>query len=264
LMFFDVKYLKSSDFIARYDWPGRTQFPTPEVIIKRLLGDDLTLMPWRALRGDKNQITHDNVVSLGLDWVTHCHGDSWVYDRFAEAAMTRKALKINFGCGGNRLQGWDNVDEEIDIRKPLPYMSAQTQFILAEHVVEHVTYYEAIEFFKECRRVLRLGGVLRVIVPSVENIWKRGDRDYFQFTTRWQPNATVRGAMYNILYMHGHKTAWTDSLLEATLFFAGFERIARCDPRTSMHRELKDVDGHWKAIGERANWIESCVYEAMV
>jgi hypothetical protein len=264
LMFFDVAYLKSSQFIQKYDWPNRQERPTPEIVIRNLLGEDLTMMPWRAWRGDKNQITKDNIATLGLDWMTHCHNDSWAYDRFVEGAMAgeQRGIKVNFGCGTNRLPGWTNVDSEVDITKPLPYASGQAQFILAEHVVEHTTYHEAVEFFKECRRILRRGGVLRVVVPSVENIWKRGNAEYFRFTTKWQPDATLRGALHNIVYCHGHRSAWTDSLLEATLILAGFDRVVRCDPRQSTHRELRDVDGHWKVIGERANWIESCVIEA--
>jgi predicted SAM-dependent methyltransferase len=266
LMIFSVDYLKRSNFIEAYDWPNRQEHPTPEVVIKSLLGERLTLMPWRALRGDKNQITSDNILMLGLDWVTHCHTDSWVYDKFAESILTGKdsmPSKINFGCGANRLKGWTNVDAEVDISKPLPYTTGQTQFILAEHVVEHIDYYQAIEFFKECRRIMAPGGVCRIIVPSIEQIWKRGDRDYFQFTTQWQPEQSLRGAMTNILYRHGHKTAWTESLLYSTLLYAGFNRFTTCDPNQSTHRDLKSVDYHGKQIGERNNWIESLIVEAM-
>jgi hypothetical protein len=87
LILFRVGYLEEAQFFARYNWPGRSQHPTPEVIIRNILGDRLREMPWKAWRGDKNQITHQNVVDLDLDWVTHCHRDVWVYDRFVEANM---------------------------------------------------------------------------------------------------------------------------------------------------------------------------------
>ena len=265
LMFFSVDYLKRSNLIDQYDYPNRTESPTPEVVLWRLIGDSLTMMPWRALRGDKNQITSDNVTSLGLDWVTHCHNDVAVYDKFATMVLDDKKEmlpKINLGCGRNRLEGWMNVDREVDISKPLPFAAGSAQFMLAEHVVEHIPYYDAIEFFKDCRRVLCPGGVLRVSVPSIESIFRHASREYCKFTTKWQPDATLRGALFNILYCHGHKAAWTDSLLEVTLYYAGFSKIVKCDPHHSMHKELQNVDGHWKEIGEQFNAIESIVYEA--
>lgn len=274
LMFFDVNYLRTSNFIQKYDWMNRQERPTPEIIIKQILDNDLTIMPWKALRGDKNQINTENVLSL--DWVTHCHSDVWVYDVFAEDAMKNVSrdimnsyfpeaecnMKINFGCGQNKLSGWENVDQEIDISRPLPYSDKTVEFILAEHVVEHIPYYMAVEFFKRCKRVLKPGGVLRVIVPSIEQIWKRGDDEYFIFTTKFQPFPNVRGAIFNILYRHGHQSAWTASLLETTLFFAGFDRVQQCKAGDSEHPELKGIDGHSKVIGEHANWVESCIYEA--
>jgi hypothetical protein len=264
LMFFRADYLKKSKFVEKYNWQERKEFPTPEVVVKRIIGTELTMMPWKALRGDKNQITHENIISLGLDWVTHCHNDVWAYDRFMEDAMltTAKQIKLNVGCGRNRLSGWRNVDSEIDITKPLPLTNGSVTHILAEHVVEHVTYFQAIDFFRECKRVLGDGGVLRVCVPSVEQIMKRADKEYCEFTTKWQPDSTVRGAMYNILYKHGHACPWTESLMETTLFFVGFSKITKCEPRVSEQAELNDVDGHHKEIGDRANWIETIVYEA--
>jgi hypothetical protein len=89
LMFFDVGYVADSDFIKKYDWPNRTPSPTPEVIIHGLLGPSLKMMPWKAERGDKSQITVDNVTQL--DWVTHCHDSchesQQIYDRFVEIAI---------------------------------------------------------------------------------------------------------------------------------------------------------------------------------
>lgn len=172
-------------------------------------------------------------------------------------------MKINFGCGDNRLDGWTNHDQEVDISAPLPYTDASTDFILCEHCVEHIPQYLAIEFFRECRRILRDGGVARIIVPSIEKIKMSGDTEYFKFTERWQSiGPTRRGAMHAITYAHGHQAIWTGSVLSSALFLVGFSEITPCEPRKSGHMELIGIDGHHKAIGERFNDIESCIYEA--
>lgn len=170
--------------------------------------------------------------------------------------------KLNLGCGDNRLPGWDNHDADVDISKPLPFSNGQIDFILCEHCMEHIEYYEAIEFLKECRRILKSTGIVRIIVPSIEQIWKRGDLEYFQFTRRWQQvGSDARAAMHAILYAHGHETAWTESLLEATMFYCGFNRLEHCQPHQSKHAELRNVDGHHKMIGEKFNMIESLIIE---
>jgi SAM-dependent methyltransferase len=266
LMVFRTRYLVESDFIAKYDWPHRKESPTPELVVGRLVGNRIKLMPWRAWRGDKNEINHRNVLSLDLDWITHCHSDVWVYDRFVAGLVPDRpdpvgTVKLNFGCGANRIPGWHNLEDDVEITKRLPFPDNYASFIFAEHVVEHVDYYQAIEFLRECRRVLKPGGIVRISVPSIENVMKRGDSAYFKFTTKWQPDATARGAIYALLYKHGHKAAWTDSLLEATLFFAGFTNVTRCDPGASLHAELRGVEGHHRVIGERFNWIESSIFE---
>ncbi len=85
LMFFSVDYLKRSDFIAGYDWPNRTARPQPEIVIRKMLGDDLVMMPWKAERSDKGEITVGNVDQF--DWITHCAPE--VYDAFVAHNMPR-------------------------------------------------------------------------------------------------------------------------------------------------------------------------------
>jgi len=288
LIFFEVRHLKDSNFIGKYNWPARREYPTPEVVVRSLIGTYLHLMPWRAMRGDKAQITHDNVLAWNLDWITHCHRDIWCYDKFIEAAMGKEpqptasapvaegrpqsatpisapltGLQLNFGCGTNKLPSpWRNMDAEVDITQRLPFADASATYIFAEHVVEHVPWQKAVGFFEECHRVLVPGGVLRIAVPSVEQIMNCGDVSYYRFTQKWQKlGATPRGAMHAILYAHGHEMPWTASLLDCLLFYAGFDDRKQRRPGESEHEALKHVEGHGKVIGDRFNAIETLIFE---
>jgi SAM-dependent methyltransferase len=91
--------------------------------------------------------------------------------RFADA----QDLLVNVGCGSSGLDGWVNIDcfpaEGVtcvrDCRTSLPLPSDSARGIFTEHFLEHLDYYEeAPRFLEECRRVLRPGGLLRVIVPD--------------------------------------------------------------------------------------------------
>ncbi|WP_027037890.1 methyltransferase domain-containing protein [Mesorhizobium ciceri] len=284
LMFFSVDYLWQTKFIERYDWWNRTKSPTPEKVIFDLIGEDLRMLPLKAERGDRGQLTAATAPTL--DWITHCAPEA--LDAFVDAALpsevirvvnpddpeqwvdvtrttrisfVEKAVKLNFGCGTNRMDGWENFDEEVDITKRLPFMDGYADFIFAEHVVEHVDYRQALAFFAECHRVLKPGGVIRICVPSLENIRLRGDQDYFDFTRKWGPTADMRGAMHAIIFAHGHKAIWSQGLLEACLYFAGFEDVVPAEQHSSCHAALTDVEGHHKVIGEKFNWIESAIAE---
>ncbi|NBW21092.1 MAG: methyltransferase domain-containing protein [Caulobacteraceae bacterium] len=76
-------------------------------------------------------------------------------------------MKLNLGCGGNILQGWENHDSDLDISKPLPHEDNSIDFIFAEHVCEHLTTPDVVRFFMEAYRILKDGGTIRIAVPSV-------------------------------------------------------------------------------------------------
>lgn len=293
LMFFETAYLRESKFVEKYDWKARTPAPTPEKVVRALLGDSLVMASWKGMRGDKGQITHKNVDKLDLDWITHCHTDVWAYDRFLALALGRKevvpsvrgnaveplpapdvasqrpivatpAEKLNFGCGTNKLPGWRNMDIEVDIEKPLPFADHSASIVFSEHCVEHVDYYAAIRFFQEAWRVLKPGGVIRIAVPSIEKIMESDDAEYWKFSTKFQTKGpTKRGAMHGILFSHGHKTGWTSNLLRATLYYAGFEDLTIHMPGESFRDETKNLEGHDKVIGKRFNDLETIAVEGV-
>jgi predicted SAM-dependent methyltransferase len=85
---------------------------------------------------------------------------------------------LNLGCGGSFHPDWVNMDFKPasskviahDLRKPLPFRGNTWDCIYASHVLEHFSRREARLFLNECRRVLRPGGVLRIVVPDLEMI----------------------------------------------------------------------------------------------
>lgn len=170
-------------------------------------------------------------------------------------------IKLNFGCGNNRLIGWENYDKEIDISKPLPFPDNHADFILAEHCVEHITHAEALDFFKECHRILKPCGVLRVCVPNIVDIFNFASVPYCRFISEkgWGENSK-RGAVEAIVKCHGHQSVWSHKILDVFFNIYGF-KTSLSHPRVSLHVELNDIDGHWKEIGEEFNLIETAVIE---
>ncbi|MBW4460011.1 MAG: glycosyltransferase [Nodosilinea sp. WJT8-NPBG4] len=91
---------------------------------------------------------------------------------------------LNLGCGNYFHPDWVNVDSQAaqanvivhDIRTTLPFSNEAFDAVYHSHVLEHLPRSEAKSFLQECLRVLRPGGVLRVVVPDLEQI----AREYLQ------------------------------------------------------------------------------------
>ena len=91
---------------------------------------------------------------------------------------TQKMKFLNLGCGNRFHRDWENLDfvaasssvRAHDLRKGIPFADGTFDVVYHSHVLEHFSKHAAPSFIKECFRVLKSGGVLRVAVPDLENI----------------------------------------------------------------------------------------------
>jgi hypothetical protein len=83
-------------------------------------------------------------------------------------------LRLNLGCGMNRLDGYVNVDRhgEPDLRHdlevvPWPWLDDSVSEVLLKHVLEHLgrdpNHY--LEIMKELYRICQDGATIRIVVP---------------------------------------------------------------------------------------------------
>ena len=85
---------------------------------------------------------------------------------------------LNIGCGRRYHSDWVNLDLESsdpnvirhDITKGVPFEESQFDAVYHSHVLEHLRPQQGIELITECSRVLKPGGVLRIVVPDLERI----------------------------------------------------------------------------------------------
>ena len=86
-------------------------------------------------------------------------------------------LKLNLGSGKKELDGYINIDAikhsdttiVADILN-LDYSDNSVDEIYSEHVVEHLDKNELDLFFSEASRMLKLGGKLQIIAPSMRSV----------------------------------------------------------------------------------------------
>jgi predicted SAM-dependent methyltransferase len=85
---------------------------------------------------------------------------------------------LNLGCGARFHTAWTNIDfhgnppyvQAYDLRRGVPAADASFDVVYHSHVLEHFGRDEALPFLRECFRVLRPDGVIRVAVPDLEQI----------------------------------------------------------------------------------------------
>ncbi|MGH8678073.1 MAG: class I SAM-dependent methyltransferase, partial [Burkholderiales bacterium] len=91
---------------------------------------------------------------------------------------TESVRLLNFGCGATFHPAWVNLDSSPvspqvirhDLREPFPFPANSFDGVYGSHVLEHLEPDAAIRLLKECHRVLKPGGIVRVVVPDLEVI----------------------------------------------------------------------------------------------
>ena len=93
---------------------------------------------------------------------------------------------LNVGCGKKFSTDtiWENIDmvshskhvRSYNLIKGFPYSDNSFDAVYHCQVLEHIPKEEAANFLKECLRVLKPGGILRVVVPDLQNIMQEYQR----------------------------------------------------------------------------------------
>ncbi len=164
---------------------------------------------------------------------------------------------LNLGCGPVVYVGWINADEyafkrslrekkfqpdwRLDITWPWKCQNDYWDGIFTQHVLEHVTYSEAVFVLKECFRTLKPGCWIRISVPGIRkyiDFYEGRSKDSFfeQFPVKAL-------AISFLTQMHFHKSAWDGELLTKLLAEIGFQNAREVNFGEGMdNRLIKDQD----------------------
>ena len=186
------------------------------------------------------------------------------------------SLKINIGCGDTPTKGWRNYDNSWSVRlakkkvltyilwksgflseaqdkfisfaknanilwadgiKRIPENDSSVDVIYSCHMVEHLEKLDVASFFKEARRILKSGGIIRLAVPNikyqVDNYLKDGDADKFiesTYLTRKKPKTIIAKIKYLIIGDRNHQWMYDGKSLCNLLSSAGFEEPRILEP----------------------------------
>jgi len=151
-------------------------------------------------------------------------------------------LYLNIGSFTVMVKGdnWENCDildlsayaqqngyrfRQFDATKGLPYGNSSINAIISSHFLEHITRQQGAAFLKECLRVLKPKGVIRITVPDTKLIARVYTADMIR--QRFGSNEGVKSAadeseaFWNLITA-GHVTAYDSISLLDALNKAGF------------------------------------------
>jgi predicted SAM-dependent methyltransferase len=163
----------------------------------------------------------------------------------------RDDVRLHVGCGPRHLDGWLNVDGwpqpgvdlVCDLREPLPLRDASCALVYTDHVVDAIDVEFRPPLFREFHRVLKPGGVARIVVPHSGRFaaaYVRNDREWFERVS----GHDSRGRGLNWIFMNQFHRCLDDfETLSATLKDAGFREVAESTHRGSRLEALRvDTD----------------------
>lgn len=158
-------------------------------------------------------------------------------ERYLREHQTRK---LQLGAGEHPHAGWLNTDLHgygrdelvyLDVRKRFPLPDASFDLVYSEHMLEHLTYTEGQACLRECLRVLRPEGRVRIATPSLEQLarlYEGGDLQerYVKWaveTLEPDVDAALPGVVVNNFFRSwGHSFIYDPQTLRHALTEAGF------------------------------------------
>ena len=143
---------------------------------------------------------------------------------------------------------------EHDHTKPLPVADESFDFAFAEHFIEHITISEAIEWLTGVRRMLKVGGIVRLSTPDLRKYvagYMNPSGGFFeahrkQLLKMGMKTVPARPAwmLNQIFSFWGHKWLYDPDEVRTVAAAAGFDpkKVVECSYRRGQVAEVCALD----------------------
>jgi predicted SAM-dependent methyltransferase len=162
--------------------------------------------------------------------------------------------RLHWGCGSSARPGWINsdrraakgVDLVAEIQNGLPLDDDSIDYAVSVHALQEVPYADLVPTLRELRRVIRPGGVLRLVLPDLD----QGIRAYLtndlgHFLVPDDDAKSLGGKFIVHMLWYGHsRVLFTHDFVEELLLKAGFARVSHCrhGETASPHPGIVELD----------------------
>jgi len=186
-------------------------------------------------------------------------------------------VRLNIGSGSELLPGWLNGEVwpspdtvYIDASKRLPFDDRCVHFINCENLIEHLGFEPAEHFLKECNRVLRDDGILRISTPDLKKLVQMYSGNCavsFEEVLRHhqqhygKPVLNMCSWFNDHMRLWGHRFIFDEPTLVGLLKEAGFCHVIPCEFGESRYPQLQNIERHDEGI-RWMQWAYVMIFEA--
>jgi SAM-dependent methyltransferase len=217
--------------------------------------------------GDRGDCEHIVKVNIGSgpvgrdDWINLDYGLLAVLNKY----RFLKRVFVRFGILPDMYRpDWPRNLVLHDCRRRLPFKDESVDYVYTSHLLEHLKRFEAARLLRECYRVLKPKGYMRIVVPDLELLARRylaGDREFF--LPFQSDNEEMAECFLSFFYPPNHREPARSFLerlqldlarwhrwmydyesLSSMLRGAGFVDIARCRCREGKVPDIASLDIH--------------------
>jgi predicted SAM-dependent methyltransferase len=160
----------------------------------------------------------------------------------------------------------------LDATVRFPFNDKVFDHIMAEHMIEHIEYNAARVMLKECFRVLKPGGRVRLATPDLGvllALYSKEKTDAQKGYIEWSSERFLPGVrackdvcvINNFFHSWGHLFLYDRETLAEALQSSGFHDIKFYKPGISEDPALRNLESHGRKITEEINQFETIVAE---
>lgn len=168
--------------------------------------------------------------------------------------------KLQIGGGPRTLAGWLNTDlfpapgvMQMDATRPFPFADSTFDYVFSEHMIEHIDWEGGVFMLKECHRVLRKGGRIRITTPNLTTLARLCQPPLSEIETQYMrwfsetflPDSwpqTPSAVLSAFFYFWGHSFIYDEATLSGALQNAGFRSVVRRSLNQSDDMNLKNLE----------------------
>jgi predicted SAM-dependent methyltransferase len=177
--------------------------------------------------------------------------DAATYATFPEASLIERRF-YNIGAGAFRHPYWTNIDYatehyrqvqksnflhyDLMALEPLPLPSNSAELIYSSHTIEHVTDDAVRNMLRECYRVLKPGGGIRLTTPDAAlglAAYQQRDRSFWY----WVADYSKRGTWENL-----YKVPLSDASIEQLFLHHYASQLCEIDIDDTAVRKYSDSE----------------------
>jgi predicted SAM-dependent methyltransferase len=152
--------------------------------------------------------------------------------------------KLHIGCGQNQPKDWLNCDLyplanniiHLNATEIFPFENEAFSYVFSEHMIEHIPYEGGAFMLKECCRVLKKGGKIRISTPNLQsfiNLYTNDKTDLQNNYISWNTEQFIPTAPYpddtfvinNYVRAWGHQFIYDEKTLRKAMEIAGFTNV---------------------------------------